>query len=62
MGEFRHALDLHFGGDTEASIALSGPVAGRIDEVKPVARILAETMAEFEETLAGLAARYGRAS
>jgi enoyl-[acyl-carrier protein] reductase II len=58
MGEFRHALDLYFGGDMEASIALCGQVAGRIDAIKPVARILAETMAEFEETLATLADRY----
>jgi enoyl-[acyl-carrier protein] reductase II len=60
MGEFRHALDLYFGGDMEASIALCGQVAGRIDEVKPVAQILAETMREFEETVARLASRYGR--
>ena len=32
MGEMRTALDLYFGGDMEASIALSGQVAGRIDE------------------------------
>jgi len=43
----------------EASIALSGQVAGRIDSVKPVAQILSETMAEFEDTLALLASRYG---
>src|SRR5450755_4991224 len=30
MSEFGHALDLYFGGDMEASIALSGQVAGRI--------------------------------
>jgi enoyl-[acyl-carrier protein] reductase II len=61
MGEFRHALDLYFGGDMEASIALCGQVAGRIDEVKPVARILAETMAEFEATVAEMGQRYGSA-
>ena len=61
MGEFGQALDLYFGGDMEASIALSGQVAGRIDSIKPVARILAETMAEFEETVSWLAARYGGA-
>ena len=61
MGEFGQALDLYFGGDMEASIALSGQVAGRIDSIKPVARILAETMAEFEETVSRLAARYGGA-
>jgi enoyl-[acyl-carrier protein] reductase II len=58
MGEFGRALDLYFGGDMESSIALSGQVAGRIDAVKPVAQIIAETMAEFEETVAGLAKRY----
>jgi enoyl-[acyl-carrier protein] reductase II len=58
MGEFRHALDLYFGGDMEASIALSGQVAGRIDSVKPVAQIIAETMKEFEETVAMLGRRY----
>ena len=31
----------------EASIALGGQVMGRIDEVKPVAQIIEETMAEF---------------
>jgi len=59
MREFGQALDLYFGGDMEASIALSGQVAGRIDSVKPVAQILSETMAEFEDTLALLASRYG---
>jgi enoyl-[acyl-carrier protein] reductase II len=59
MGEFRNALALYFGGDMEASIALSGQVAGRIDKVKPVAEIIAETMAEFEATVAGLAKCYG---
>jgi enoyl-[acyl-carrier protein] reductase II len=57
MGEFRNALALYFGGDMEASIALSGQVAGRIDQVKPVAQIIAETMAEFEETIALLSRR-----
>jgi enoyl-[acyl-carrier protein] reductase II len=61
MGEFGRALDLYFGGDMEASIALSGQVCGRIDAVKPVKEILEETMAEFHEVIAALAARYGRA-
>ncbi len=43
----------------EASIALSGQVAGRIDAVKPVAQIIGETMAEFNETVAEIGARYG---
>src|SRR5277367_194520 len=57
MGEFRSVLDLYFGGDMEASIALSGQVAGRIDSVKPVAQIIAETIAEFEETIQTLGRR-----
>lgn len=61
MGEFGHALDLYFGGDMEASIALSGQVAGRIDEVKPVAQIIRETVEEFEAVIAELSSRYGRA-
>ncbi len=58
MAEFGRALDLYFGGDMEASIALGGQVAGRIDAVKSVATILAETVAEFDATLADLARRY----
>lgn len=53
---FEHVLDLYFGGDMEASIALCGQVVGRIDEVKPVAQILEETMDGFRETVARLAA------
>ena len=59
MGEFGHALDLYFGGDMEASIALSGQVAGRIDAVKPVAQVIAETMAEFEDVATRLGRRFG---
>ncbi|MEB2283110.1 MAG: nitronate monooxygenase [Polyangiaceae bacterium UTPRO1] len=53
---FARVRDLYFGGDMEASIALSGQVAGRIDEVKPVADIIAETIAGFRATAARLAA------
>jgi enoyl-[acyl-carrier protein] reductase II len=59
MAEMRNALALYFGGDMEASIALSGQVAGRIDSVKPVAQIIAETMAEFDAVMADMSARYG---
>jgi enoyl-[acyl-carrier protein] reductase II len=55
MAEMRSALDLYFGGDMEASIALSGQVAGRIDEVKPVKQIIDEVMAEFDDVLEQLA-------
>ena len=59
MGEFGHALDLYFGGDMEASIALSGQVAGRIDEVKPVAQVIRETIAEFEDVATRMGQRFG---
>ena len=49
-----HVLDVYFKGDMEASIALSGQVAGRIESVKPVAEIFRQTLAEFRETSAKL--------
>jgi enoyl-[acyl-carrier protein] reductase II len=52
FGEFARTQEVYFGGDLEAGIALTGQVAGRIHEVKPVRQIFEETMAEFEETLA----------
>ena len=58
MREFGTAKDLYFGGDMEASIALSGQVCGRIDAVRPVAEILDEIEATFAETVAGLATQY----
>jgi len=58
MGTFGSLLDLYFGGDMEASIALTGQVAGRIDAVWPVADILEEIMSEFDETLSSLADAY----
>jgi enoyl-[acyl-carrier protein] reductase II len=54
MGEFGSALDLYFGGDMNAAIALSGQVAGRIDSVRPVADIIADTVREFAVTVARL--------
>ena len=42
MGEMRQALKLYFGGDMEASIALSGQVCGRINSIEPVADIYRE--------------------
>ena len=47
MAEFGRALDLYFGGDMEAAIALVGQVTGRIESVRPVADIIADTVAEF---------------
>ena len=52
--EFANVQDLYFGGDMEASAALTGQVAGRIEAVKPVAQIIEETMTEFYETVGAL--------
>ena len=51
MQEFGSALDLYFGGDMEASIALTGQVAGRIETEKSVRDIILETMDEFYKTI-----------
>jgi enoyl-[acyl-carrier protein] reductase II len=60
MSEFGNALELYFGGDMEASIALSGQVCGRIDEIKPVAQIIRETIDDFFKSLQSLSAAYLR--
>jgi enoyl-[acyl-carrier protein] reductase II len=59
---FARAMDLYFGGDMEAAIALGGQVVGRIDEVKPVAQIIAETVTGFRRTLGELAPLAGDCS
>lgn len=59
MGEFARAKEMYFGGDLESSIPLTGQVAGRIDAVKPVAQVIAETVAEFEETVKTMGRRWG---
>ena len=54
MDVFARAMDLYFGGDMEAAIALAGQVVGRIDAVEPVAEIIAGTVAGFRATAAAL--------
>ena len=44
FGDFGNAMDLYFGGDMEAAIPLGGQVIGRIDEVRPVGDIIADTV------------------
>lgn len=61
MALFGRAMDLYFGGDMDAAIALSGQVAGRIDEVVPVAEIIRSCAEGCLETLDALAERYLRA-
>jgi len=60
FAEFARVQELYFGGDMEASIALTGQVAGRIDSIKPVAEILSSMMEEFHATVVALERRYGR--
>ncbi|MEH6808354.1 MAG: nitronate monooxygenase [Hyphomonas oceanitis] len=55
FGEFADTQAVYFGGDLEAGIALTGQVAGRIHDVKPVAQIFEETIAEYHATLSRLA-------
>jgi enoyl-[acyl-carrier protein] reductase II len=58
MSEFGSAKDLYFGGDMEASIALSGQVCGRIDAIKPVPQIIRETVDEFFASIKNLSTAY----
>ncbi|MEA3019951.1 MAG: enoyl-[acyl-carrier protein] reductase [Actinomycetota bacterium] len=59
MGDsFGSAMDLYFGGDMEAAIALSGQVCGRIESVEPVATILQRTVDEFFAIVGSLSDRY----
>jgi enoyl-[acyl-carrier protein] reductase II len=60
MASFGNAVDLYFGGDMEAGIALSGQVAGRIDAIRPVADIIGECAHDCLDLLAELAERYPR--
>jgi enoyl-[acyl-carrier protein] reductase II len=65
MAELRDLQALYFGGDMEASIALCGQVAGRIDEIKPVGQIIREIVDDFHQTIRAVADAYlepGRAT
>jgi enoyl-[acyl-carrier protein] reductase II len=56
LGVFGKVLDLYFGGDMEAAIALTGQVAGRIDAVRTVREILYSTVDEFRTRAGALQA------
>ena len=58
MPEFGEAKALYFGGDMEAAIPLSGQVAGRIESVEPVAKIISETRDEFLNIIGQLGQQY----
>lgn len=46
---------VYFGGEVEAGVALTGQVAGRIESVRPVVEIIADTVREYAETVERLA-------
>lgn len=54
LSEMASAMDLYFGGDMEASIALTGQVMGRIDKIEPVQTIIHRTIEEFRSTVSKL--------
>ena len=58
MPEFGEAKALYFGGDMEAAIPLSGQVAGRIESIEPVAKIISETRDEFLDIIGQLGQQY----
>ncbi len=58
LSEFKSLQELYFGGDMEASIALTGQVCGRIDSVRPVADIVADVQREFFATVHQLGSQY----
>lgn len=55
LSEMSRVRDLYFGGDMESSIALTGQVMGRIEAVRPVADIVADTVRVYRETIERLA-------
>jgi enoyl-[acyl-carrier protein] reductase II len=58
MALFGNAMDLYFGGDMEAAIALSGQVAGRIETIEPVADVIRRCADDCLTLIADLARRY----
>ena len=54
MGELGSVKSLYFGGDLEASIALSGQVAGRIESIAPVSQVIEEILDEFYRVISDL--------
>ena len=54
LGQRGNILDLYFGGDLSAAFAFGGQVAGRIEDVRPVAEIIVETIEEFHDTIRAL--------
>ena len=51
FGEFGDPQSLYFGGDMNAAIALSGQVAGRISEIRPIREVINDIIHEFSDTV-----------
>lgn len=51
FGEFGDPQSLYFSGDMNAAIALSGQVAGRISEIRPIRDVINDTIHEFSDTV-----------
>jgi enoyl-[acyl-carrier protein] reductase II len=62
MDQFGKVLDLYFGGDMEASIALTGQVAGRIDAIESVADVIYRTVVDARSVISSLASRLSPAT
>jgi enoyl-[acyl-carrier protein] reductase II len=58
MELFGQAMELYFGGDMNAAVALGGQVAGRITDIRPVADIVRECADDCLAVLHELATRY----
>ena len=54
LSEMSRAMELYFGGDMEASIALTGQVMGRIDSIRTVSEIVDEMVESYRATVARL--------
>lgn len=54
LSEMANAMDLYFGGDMEAAIALTGQVMGRIESVTPVRDIIHRTVQDYREAVTRL--------
>ena len=46
--------EVYFEGKVDKGVALTGQVAGRIDAIRPVAEIIADTVREFAQTIESL--------
>ena len=58
MSAFGSVADVYFGGDLEAGIALTGQVAGRITQSRPVGDIIRGCADGCEQVLAALSRQY----